>query len=64
MNLNENWTLLLGKEGEIRILSVVLEINFKKISNAEFNHSAVYSLVFKDGFLYHESKESVQRRKT
>ncbi|MCW7493814.1 SCO family protein [Leptospira sp. 2 VSF19] len=49
MNLKENWTLLSGKEEDIRMLSVVLGINYKKISNGEFNHSAVYSLVSKEG---------------
>ncbi|MCT8333148.1 SCO family protein [Leptospira sp. 85282-16] len=51
MNLNENWTLLSGKEEDIRMLSVVLGINYKKISNGEFNHSAVYSLVSKEGMV-------------
>lgn len=51
MNLNESWTLLSGKEEDIRMLSVVLGINYKKISNGEFNHSAVYSLVSKEGIV-------------
>ncbi|PJZ85442.1 SCO family protein [Leptospira harrisiae] len=51
MNLNDNWTFLSGKEADIRMLSVVLGINYKKISNGEFNHSAVYSLVSKEGFV-------------
>ncbi|MCG6139780.1 SCO family protein [Leptospira mtsangambouensis] len=51
MKLNDNWTLLSGKEADIRMLSVVLGINYKKISNGEFNHSAVYSLVSKEGFI-------------
>ncbi|PJZ82202.1 SCO family protein [Leptospira meyeri] len=51
MNLNKNWTLLSGTESDIRMLSVVLGINYKKISNGEFNHSAVYSLVSKEGFV-------------
>ncbi|XDD55197.1 SCO family protein [Leptospira sp. WS4.C2] len=51
MNLNDNWTLLSGKEEDVRMLSVVLGINYKKISNGEFNHSAVYSLVSKEGIV-------------
>lgn len=51
MNLKENWTLLSGKEEDIRMLSAVLGINYKKISNGEFNHSAVYSLVSKEGIV-------------
>ncbi|MBM9547973.1 SCO family protein [Leptospira sp. 201903074] len=51
MNLNDHWTLLSGKEDDVRMLSVVLGINYKKVSNGEFNHSAVYSLVSKEGIV-------------
>ncbi|MCW7470222.1 SCO family protein [Leptospira kanakyensis] len=51
MKLGENWSFLSGKEEDVRMLSVVLGINYKKISNGEFNHSAVYSLVSKEGWV-------------
>lgn len=51
MKLGESWTFLSGNEEDVRLLSVVLGINYKKISNGEFNHSAVYNLVSKNGWV-------------
>lgn len=49
MGLGENWSLLTGKDEDIRMLSVVLGINYKKMASGEYNHSAVFSLFDKDG---------------
>jgi protein SCO1/2 len=49
MGLGQNWTLLNGKEEDVRMLSVVLGINYKKMASGEFNHSAVITLFDKDG---------------
>ncbi|MBL0953441.1 MAG: SCO family protein [Leptospira sp.] len=49
MGLGQNWTLLTGKEEDVRMLSVVLGINFKKMARGEFNHSAVISLFDREG---------------
>lgn len=49
--LGENWILLTGKGDQIRILSVALGINYKQTSDGEFNHSAIISLVSKEGYI-------------
>ncbi|MCG6148288.1 SCO family protein [Leptospira levettii] len=49
MGLGQNWSLLTGKEEDVRILSVILGINYKKMESGEFNHSAVISLFDREG---------------
>ncbi|TGL47303.1 SCO family protein [Leptospira kemamanensis] len=49
MGLGPNWSLLHGEEETIRMLSVVLGINYKKMENGDFNHSAVITLFDKEG---------------
>ncbi|MCW7473280.1 SCO family protein [Leptospira levettii] len=49
MGLGQNWSLLTGKEEDVRMLSVVLGINYKKMVSGEFNHSAVISLFDREG---------------
>ncbi|TGM83537.1 SCO family protein [Leptospira levettii] len=49
MGLGQNWSLLTGKEEDVRILSVILGINYKEMESGEFNHSAVISLFDREG---------------
>lgn len=49
MGLGKNWSLLHGKEEDVRVLSVVLGINYKKMTSGEFNHSAVITLFDNEG---------------
>jgi len=37
--LDTNWTLLTGKEQDIRSLSMLLDITYQKVSNENFSHS-------------------------
>ncbi len=49
MKLDSNWYLLHGKEEQVRTLSVILGINYKKLGSGDFNHSAIISLISKEG---------------
>lgn len=51
MNLGKNWVLLNGSEDAVRTLSIVLGVNYKQTSDGEFNHSAIVSLISKDGYV-------------
>lgn len=51
MNLGKNWVLLNGSDDAVRTLSIVLGVNYKQTSDGEFNHSAIVSLISKDGFV-------------
>ncbi|MCB1173173.1 MAG: SCO family protein [Leptospiraceae bacterium] len=50
-NLNQDWTLLSGDADTVRSLSVLLGINYKKIPDGNFNHSALISLVSPEGII-------------
>ncbi|BDA79266.1 SCO family protein [Leptospira kobayashii] len=49
MKLDSDWYLLHGKEEQVRTLSVILGINYKKLGSGDFNHSAIISLISKEG---------------
>jgi protein SCO1/2 len=49
MKLGDNWTLLNGTNDSVRMLSVVLGINYQKTETGDFNHSTVISLISSDG---------------
>jgi protein SCO1 len=51
LNLGDNWVLLNGSDDDVRTLSIVLGINYKKTSDGDFNHSAIVSLISKEGFV-------------
>lgn len=57
MELDESrWILLSGDKNSIRELSAVLEIDYKKMDNGEISHSAVVSLLSKNGELLAKEK--------
>ncbi|MCC5813212.1 MAG: SCO family protein [Leptospira sp.] len=47
--MGENWTILRGTDDDVRMLSVSLGVNYKKTSTGDFNHSAIISLLSKEG---------------
>jgi protein SCO1/2 len=49
--LDENWTLLHGDENTIRILSVLLNVQFQKDAEGNFSHSNIISVLDKNGVL-------------
>lgn len=59
MNLGSNWTLLHGSEQQVRELSMVLDVNYEKQANGDFNHTSIISVFDKNGAiaLRHEGLE-------
>ena len=49
MDINSNWTLLHGNDEEIRELSMLLNVNYEKMQNGDFNHNVVISVLDKYG---------------
>lgn len=49
MKLGNNWILLNGTNDSVRMLSVLLGINYQKTETGDFNHSTVISLISSDG---------------
>lgn len=47
--LNDNWTLLHGTSNEVRILSMLLQIQYNQLPNGNFNHSNVLTILDKNG---------------
>lgn len=50
-NLDKNWTLLHGSEDAVRILSVLLNVQFEKDAEGNFSHSNIISVLGKNGSL-------------
>ena len=50
-NLDKNWTLLHGSEDAVRILSVLLNVQFEKDAEGNFSHSNIISVLDKNGSL-------------
>lgn len=51
MQLGDNWILLHGEEDEIRTLSMLLDINYKKQPNGDFAHSNSITLLNTEGVI-------------
>lgn len=51
MNLGENWMLLHGDEEEVRALSMLLDIKYKKQPNGDFAHSNSITLLNTKGVI-------------
>jgi protein SCO1/2 len=50
MILNEKWFLLTAKNDDsVRMLSVLLGINYQRMPNGDYNHSTVISVISKEG---------------
>jgi protein SCO1 len=49
MQLNDNWVLLHGNEEEVRELSMLLEVKYKKQPNGDFAHSNGITLLNRQG---------------
>lgn len=50
-NLDKNWTLLHGAEDAVRMLSVLLNVQFEKDAEGNFSHSNIISVLDKNGSL-------------
>lgn len=51
LNLDKNWTLLHGSEDAVRMLSVLLNVQFIKDAEGNFSHSNIISVLDKKGNL-------------
>lgn len=51
MDLDANWTLLHGNENTVRMLSVLLNVQFAKDAEGNFSHSNITSVLDKNGVL-------------
>lgn len=49
--LDSNWTLLHGSEEEIRELSMLLNVNYERLSNGDYSHTSIISILNKDGVI-------------
>lgn len=65
MNLDKNWTLLHGSDEAVRILSVLLNIQFAKDESGNFSHSNIISVLDKNGVLkFQKEGLNVSQEKT
>ena len=51
MKLGKNWLILHGNEENVRELSMLLDVKYKKQLNGDFTHSMAISLLDKKGAL-------------
>ncbi len=49
-----NWTLMNGDPDAVRQLAAILGISYRKIANAEFDHSYAITLLDKQGLIAHQ----------
>lgn len=50
----DRWTLLTGSEDAVRSLSTILGVSYKKLYDGEFSHSAVITLLDKEGEIVYQ----------
>lgn len=50
----ENWTLLNGDQGDILELSALLGVKYKRISDEDFTHSNMLTVLNKEGEIIHQ----------
>ena len=55
-NLDKNWTLLHGSEEAVRMLSVLLNVQFIKDAEGNFSHSNIISVLDKNGTLLYQKE--------
>lgn len=53
MSLDSNWTLLHGNDKQIRTLSMLLDVNYEKLANGDFNHTSVINILDENGVIVH-----------
>lgn len=51
MKLGKNWLMLHGNEEDVRELSMLLDVKYKKQPNGDFTHSTVISLLNTEGVI-------------
>lgn len=57
-NLSDNkWTLLNGDEGDILEIAALLGVKYKRISNTDFTHSNMITVLNKDGVVTYQRKK-------
>ena len=68
MALDSNWTLLSGDEEEVRELSMLLDVNFEKVENGDFNHTVIITILDQNGIIVYrheglaiEPREEIQK---
>jgi protein SCO1/2 len=49
MDIDNNWILLHGNDEQVRELSMLLNVNYEKMENGDFNHNVVISVLDKNG---------------
>lgn len=52
-----NWTLLNGDQGDILELAALLGVKYKKISDTDFTHSNIITVLNKQGEVAHQRKQ-------
>ena len=48
-DLGDRWTLVRAESGDVREISAVLGIRYRKLVSADFNHSSVFTLLNQEG---------------
>ncbi|MDZ7716822.1 MAG: SCO family protein [Balneolaceae bacterium] len=54
---DEQWTLLNGETGDILELSALLGVKYKKISETDFTHSNMITVLNREGEIVHQRKQ-------
>lgn len=53
----ENWTLLNGNDGDILEVAALLGVKYKRISDTDFTHSNMISVLNREGEIVHQRKQ-------
>jgi len=54
---SDSWTLLNGSDGDILEIAALLGVRYKRISNTDFTHSNVISVLNREGEIVHQRKQ-------
>lgn len=54
---DDHWTLLNGTDGDVLEVSALLGVKYKRISNTDFTHSNMISVLNREGEIVHQRKQ-------
>jgi protein SCO1 len=54
---SDSWTLLNGSDGDILEIAALLGVRYKRISDTDFTHSNMISVLNREGEIVHQSKQ-------
>ncbi len=61
---NQHWTLLHGNQGDILEIAALLGVKYKRISQEDFTHSNIISVLNKEGEIVHQRKKLTDQQQT